>query len=401
MEKELTLPEEQITIPETSGWTRLLPAAGAALGLAGLAASYALGGGEEKVRALYAYLVAFMYFLSIGLGGLFFVLLHHLARSGWSVVVRRLAEHVSATLWLFVPLFLPIAWNAGEIFEWMHAEGDPLLEHKAPYLNPTFFFVRAFVFFAVWVAFSYAYRRASIRQDESGDTKVSGRLRTFSAIGMVLFAFSLNYSSIDWMMSLHAHWFSTIFGVYFFAGSVVAILAAVILLSMGLQASGYLRNIVTAEHYHDLGKLLFAFVVFWAYIAFSQFMLIWYGNLPEETTFFGHRWNEGWQNLSIFLAAGHFALPFLYLLSSDVKRRRATLAIGAVWMLFMHLVDIHWLILPSLPESHGFHPQLVDLTTLVGVGGLFLAVVGWNLKGRRLVPVRDPRLAESLAFENM
>ncbi len=401
MEREFSLPSEQVEIPESSAWTKLLPILAAAVGVLGLVVSFALGAGEEKVRFLYAYLFAFLYFLSIALGGLFFVLLHHLARSGWSVVVRRVAEHVSATLPLFAFLFLPIVWGFGDIFAWSQAEGDALIEHKAAYLNPTFFFVRAVIFFTVWIVLSSWYRRQSMRQDESGDVAISRRLRTFSAVGMILFALTLNYASVDWIMSLHAHWFSTMFGVYFFAGTVVAILATLILLILQLQAGGLLHNVVTWEHFHDLGKLLFAFTVFWAYIAFSQFMLIWYANLPEETSFFDHRWHGGWEHVSIFLAVGHFALPFLFLLSSDFKRRRWSLTLASCWLLFMHAVDIYWLVLPNFPESHGFHPAWVDLSAFVGIGGLFLAVFARSLKGKALVPVRDPRLAESVAFETV
>jgi hypothetical protein len=189
------------------------------------------------------------------------------------------------------------------------------------------------------------------------------------------------------------------FGVYFFAGAVVAIYAALVVLLRLLQAGGVLADVVNDEHYHDLGKLLFGFVVFWAYIAFSQYMLIWYGNLPEETAWFAHRMEHGWKGVSVALAAGHFALPFFLLLSRHAKRRRAVLTAAAVWLLAMHYLDLYWLVLPS--AGFGPVPAWQDAAALVGVGGLFVAALGWLARRPSLVPLGDPRLGESLAFENV
>lgn len=411
MQTDITLPSEQISIPESSGWTKLPLVAGAVGAVALAAAFYAGMDPAARTRFLFAYVFAYMYFLSIALGGLFFVLLHYLARSGWSVVVRRLAEHVAAAMPLFVVLFVPVAVWHGDLYLWAVpgvGDHDAVLAGKAGYFTSGFFLLRAALYLAIWTGLAWWFARQSRRQDESGDAAITRRLQTRSALGMVLFALSLNFAAFDWLMSLDPHWFSTIFGVYFFAGCVLAILSALILLALQLQASGYLKNVVTWEHFHDMGKLLFAFVVFWAYIAFSQFMLIWYGNLPEETGWFFHRWGDGptgWQGVSVFLAAGHFGLPFLFLLSSDFKRRRWSLTFAAVWMLAVHAVDLYWLVMPSLPlmieGHHGLHPHWLDLACLAGIGGLFVAVVAWRLKGGALVPVKDPRLGESLAFENV
>ena len=399
---EVKLPEESVNLSTSSLWSKLAPI-GLVIGVIGLGVSFALGWGS--VRFYYAYLFAWVYFLTFALGGLFFVLVQHLTRAGWSVVVRRLAEHVMATLPVFLLLFLPIAFWHGDIYHWAHPEGDTLLEHKAPWLNSGFFLGRSLVYLAVFGVLAFVYARGSIRQDESGDTEITRRLQTRSALGMVLFALSLNFAAFDWVMSLDPHWFSTIFGVYMFAGCVVTILATLILLILQLKGGGYLQNIVTWEHCHDLGKLLFGFVVFWAYIGFSQFMLIWYGNIPEETSWFYHRWHdESWRTVSIALAAGHFAIPFLFLLFQWVKRQRWTLTLAALWLLVMHLVDVYWLVMPNLAlvdeSAHGFHPALIDLTSLLGVGGVFVFALGLQFKGRALVPLKDPRLAESLSFEN-
>jgi hypothetical protein len=200
-------------------------------------------------------------------------------------------------------------------------------------------------------------------------------------------------------MSLDPHWYSTIFGVYVFAGSTMGILALLVLLGIAFERRGPLAGVVTAEHYHDLGKLLFAFVVFWAYIGFSQFMLIWYANMPEETIWYRHRLEHGWERVTVALVLGHFVLPFFFLLSRDVKRRRGTLAAAALWLLAMHYVDLYWLVMPAVSES--FRPHWLDLVTLVGVGGLALGAFGWLVRRPALVPVADPRLPESLSFENM
>ncbi len=214
------------------------------------------------------------------------------------------------------------------------------------------------------------------------------------------FAVTLTFASFDWIMSLYPHWFSTIFGVYYFSGAAVGIFALLAILALVLGRANLLAGAVTVEHLHDLGKLLFAFVVFWAYIAFSQFMLIWYGNIPEETAFFADRWNAGWRPVSIALAVGHFVLPFFVLLLRDVKRRAGTFAALGAWMLAMHYLDLYWLVMPTFrPESPT--PTLLDLVAFVALGSLFVGALGWLMRRAALVPVRDPRLSESLSFENM
>lgn len=400
MEHHTNFEPAQITLPESGLWPKL-PALGLGLGVVGLGLSFGLGAGSEDHHLAFSYLTSFVYWLTLALGGLFFMVLHYLSRAGWSVVVRRLAEKAASTLPLFAVLFLPIAFFwMHDLFHWTHADAvahDPLLAHKAPYLNTGFFYVRAAIYFIVWITLSRAFIKASNAQDESRDEATTGRLNKWSAVSMVLFAVTLNFAAFDWLMSLEPHWFSTIFGVYVFAGSVVAIFAFLILTSIRLQAAGALQGVVTDEHYHDMGKMLFGFVVFWAYIGFSQFMLIWYANIPEETLWFDHRWQHGWQPVSIFLAAGHFGLPFFYLISQPVKRHKLAMTLATLWLLFMHWVDIYWLVMPTLG---GFHPSLVDVTCWLGIGGFFLAALGRAMQQGNLVPTGDPRLAESLAFEN-
>ena len=398
MEHDVSLPSREITLP--AGWKSLPPIAGA-IGVVSLGASFALGGHGEQLA--FSYLTGFVYWLTIALGGLFFVLLHYLARSGWSVVVRRLAEHVMGTLPLFAVLFIPVYFGMHSLFHWTHADAvahDPLLQHKAAYLNEGFFLGRAVFYFIVWTGLAIFFWRQSASQDSGGEVATTKRLQTLSAPAMVLFGVTLTFAAFDWLMSLEPHWFSTIFGVYVFAGCVVSIFSLLILLVLQLKASGAMTQVVTWEHFHDMGKMLFGFVVFWAYIGFSQFMLIWYANIPEETFWFELRWADpGWRWASIFLAAGHFVVPFFFLISQPVKRNRVTLTIGALWMLAMHYVDIYWLVMPTL-HHEAFKLSLLDLTCWLGVGGLFFAVLGYLMQRNALVPVRDPRLPESLAFEN-
>lgn len=401
MAHEVELAAEEISLPEGSLWTKL-PAIGGGVGLLVLGVAFALGLGQPK-QLYYSYLASFFYFLTIALGGLFFVLVQFATRAGWSVTVRRIAEHVAGTLPLFALLFVPILLGFHELYEWSHEQvvaGDHVLQHKQPYLNSGGFVLRSLIYVVAWALLGWFYRRSSMRQDETGDPAITRRLQSLSAPALIVFGITLTFAGFDWIMSLDPHWYSTVFGVYLFAGSVLAILTTLILLLLQLQASGVMVRLVTWEHYHDLGKFLFGFTVFWAYIAFSQFMLIWYSNIPEETAWFKHRWSHGWEVVSVLLAVGHFCLPFLFLLSREVKRRRVTLTIACVWLLVMHYVDIYWLMMPSLHPEH-FQIHWLDFAMLVGIGGLFIAALGWMLRGQALVPVRDPRLAESLAFENV
>lgn len=389
------------TIPPGSGWAKL-PWVGGAVGLVATAATFALGVGDRH-QLLRSWLVATLFFLTLALGALFFVLLHYVCRSGWSTVVRRLAEHLAGTLPLFALLLLPIALELPELYHWAEpgaAAGDPVLTGKLGFLNPGAFTLRAAAYLAAWGLLGWWFRRRSIAQDASGDLAITRRLRALAAPAMLVFAFTLTFAAFDWVMSLDAHWYSTIFGVYLFSGCAVAIYAALLVLVPALQRSGILADEVNAEHFHDLGKLLFAFVVFWAYIAFSQFLLIWYANLPEETEWFLHRWHGGWQAASVALVLGHFVLPFFYLLPRAVKRRRGPIVVGALWLLAMHAFDLYWLVMPGL-HPEGPRPQLLDLLAFLAVGGLFAAALGWSMRRPALVPVRDPRLAESLSFENM
>lgn len=353
-------------------------------------------------RFLFAYLLNFSYLLALALGALFFVILQHLTRAGWSVVVRRLAEGVAAVLPFLAVLAVPVVLGLHQLYHWSHADvvaQDHLLQGKAPYLNAPFFMIRLALYFAVWTVLTRFFVSRSVAQDSTGDGETSLLLQRRAAPAMIAFALTTTFAAFDLLMSLDPHWFSTIFGVYFFAGAVVSFVALLIVIARALQGAGFLVHAITVEHYHDLGKLLFAFTVFWAYIAFSQFMLIWYANLPEETGWFLRRQTNGWQWIGLTLVVGHFLVPFVALLGRQPKRNPRLLALAAVWQLAMGWVDVFYLVGPEAEVGHGL-PRVVDLALLIGLGGLTVAYAVRMMMRRSLIAERDPRLDESLLFEN-
>jgi len=386
--------------PEAGAWNRTVATLFVVAVVA--AAASAFGFFRDREQFAFSYLVSFAFFLSLSLAGLFFVMLQHLTRAGWSVAVRRVAESMGMTVPAFVILFLPVALGIHDLYHWSHAdvmEHDALLRHKEPFLNSTFFLVRAAVYFVVWGVLARYFYVTSVRQDQSRDPRLTVVMQRRSAPGMVLFAFTLTFMSFDWIMSLDPHWYSTIFGVYIFSGSALAGFAVIFLVVRGVQGAGYLRDIVRLDHYRDLGRLLFAFTVFWAYIAFSQYFLIWYGNIPEETVFFVDRLEGSWRAVTMVLAAGHFGVPFLLLMSRWTKNKPAIIGLMAVWILVMHYLDVYWLIMPVL-HREGVRLNWMDFACMGTVGAVFLALLIRQLGSRPLVPVGDPRLAESLRFQS-
>lgn len=375
------------------------------VGVAGVVASVA-GVFMDHKTFYFAYLVAFMFWMAIALGGLFFTMIHHLVGAEWSIVIRRIPETLASAIPMMAILFIPIVLGMHDLYEWSHEEAvanDPLLQHKSAWLNPIGFTIRAYIYFGVWTLIAWTLYKASLAQDSGKD--VTEKMRGVSAPSMIVFALSITAAAFDWLMSLDPHWFSTIFGVYFFAGSWWTTLAFVVLLSMYLRGKSKLGEVMTIEHYHDLGKLMFGFTVFWAYIGFSQFMLIWYGNIPEETIWYKHRWEHGWQYVSMFLFIGHFVLPFLVLVFRASKRNFTVMKIAASWFLLMEFVDLYWLIMPSFtivnPDAHhGLHFSWQHLATFAGIGGLFMWFVWNRLTSASVVPVGDPRIEASIHLKN-
>jgi hypothetical protein len=396
----VALQPEQVTIPPGHSWNRI-PLLGAICALIGIAACALFGPGNPR-QFFFSWLVSFLFFLSLALGALFFVLIQYAAQGGWGIVVRRIGETTFVMLPMMALLFLPVLLGLHDLYEWSHAEAvaaDALLRWKQPYLNVPFFLTRAAIYFIAWSFIALAYYRGSRRQDETGDLAVSARLRRFAGPAIIVLALTQTFASVDWIMSLTPHWYSTIFGVYFFAGSFVGFIALLSVLSVAMRGAGLLNVAVSVEHLHDIGKLLFGFTAFWAYIAFSQFFLIWYANLPEETSWYLARIEGSWLTVSLLLMAGHFGVPFFYLMGRAVKRRGITLAIGGAWLLTMHFVDLYWQVMPTL-HPEGVRPSILDVAAFLAVGGCFVTATSWLMRRQALVPVRDPRLAESLAFEN-
>ncbi|MFQ6604631.1 MAG: hypothetical protein ACE5D8_03650 [Fidelibacterota bacterium] len=350
----------------------------------------------------YSWLVAFIFWTTIGLGALFFILVHYLAHSIWSVVIRRVAETIMIVLPWLVIFFLPILFGMHELYHWTHKEvvmSDAILLRKSAYLNTTFFIIRAAFYFTVWFFLTRIMYRKSLAQDDGEETTLYRHLRPIAAPGMFLFAITLTFSAFDWVMSLDPHWYSTIFGVYIFAGAFVTIFAAFILLLLALNHHGIMTEEVTIEHYHDLGKFLFAFTVFWTYIAGAQYFLIWYGNIPEETVWFIHRWEGSWKYVSLFLMAGHFAIPFLILLFRASKRNLRRLGVMAGLIFVMHYVDLYWLIMPEHFRD-GVSPSWMDITSWLGIGGIFLYVFWRNFTAHAVLPIKDRYLTKSMKFVN-
>lgn len=377
---------------------------GAAVGVAGLGLSLAGSFSTEmKIERFFlSYLVNFAFYLSLSLGALFFILTQHIGRGGWSVVVRRVAEGFAANVALMFILFWVLYAGMGHLYSWTDeakVATDPILQGKEPYLNTGFFLIRILFYFGVWIALSQYFLRGSVGQDTSKDPKKTERMQMVSAPGIPIAALTLTFASFDLLMSRDPHWFSTIFGVYYFAGSFLGFYSLLALFLHLLQSKGLMKETITVEHYHDIGKYMFGFTVFWAYIAFSQFMLIWYGNIPEETIWYMRRFEGGWLNASYFLLIGHFIVPFFILIHRSVKRIPSALAAIAVWVLLMHWFDLYWIVMPeSIVGQVGL--SWIDLAGFVGMGGLYLAGFAFFIGEKSLIPKGDPRLEESLQFKN-
>jgi hypothetical protein len=391
-----------MTLAPFAGGRRLLGvsaiAAAAGLGLT------LLGGLADPRRALFAYLVAFVYWLGIVLGALILLGALHATKARWPVVLRRFLETVPTSIALFVVLFVPIALGMKHLYLWVDPHGaDPELAHaihsKVAYLNVGFFLVRAGFYFVLWMVVAHLLRAWSLRQDAAGGAALTAWQRRLGAGSLPFLALTMTFAAFDWMMSLDPRFFSTIFGVYWFAGSFVGALAVVVVAaSFGREDRDWFSGYVNPDHFHSLGKLLLAFVAFWAYVAFSQFMLIWIANIPEEVPWYIVRISRGWGAVGAFLAAFNFLVPFFLLLSRDLKRSPRALSLMAAWLLLTHWVDVYWLIMPRLhPEQPS--PSWMDLTAFVGVGAAAVAWTVWRLRGTVSIPVSDPYLEDSLRYQ--
>ncbi|TWU04960.1 hypothetical protein [Stieleria varia] len=370
-----------------------------------------------------AYLTAFLYCLTIAMGGMFFVLIQHLARAGWSVVVRRIAEFlmfmVIPLAFLFVPILVGVYW--GGLYAWTSETfgqdagvAESVWKAKSSYLNAGWFTLRAVVYFTIWIGLALYFWKGSVGQDETGERAATDRMQYWSGPATMAFALSLSFAAFDWGMSLAPMWFSTMFGVYIFAGGILSAHCAIALGAYVLQRSGAIKDEVTVEHYHDLGKYIFGFVFFWTYISFSQYLLIWYGNIPEETEWFYSRQHGGFGYLSIALIVFHWIIPFLGTMSRHVRRNPNLVAFWAAYILIVHFIDIYWIVMPearalfidgevvhTVPTFGGAVGVIGSLMCVVGMVGLIIGLILKLASSTRVIAARDPRLAESIGFENI
>ncbi|MGH1468164.1 MAG: molybdopterin oxidoreductase [Bdellovibrionales bacterium] len=348
-------------------------------------------------RTWQAYLMGFFFFTSMSLMSLFFLAIQHLTSARWSVNIRRVFEALTAFIPYAFILMIGMFVGAEHLYKWLNPEivaHDALLQHKAPYLNQTFFIIRTVIIFIGWFLFSKVIVGNSLKQDLTKDDSLITRTVPYSIGFLVFFALSYSVFSVDFLMSLEPHWFSTIFGVYMFGGSMQAFLSASILLILFLNKKGLFNGMVTNDHLHDLGKFLLGFTMFWAYIAYSQYMLIWYANMPEETMFFMHRSVGEWGMVSLVMMFIKFIIPFLLLLPRWAKRTPKYLGTICVVLIGTQFLDLFWLIYPNFDEHHAKF-SILDISVLCGFMGIFLFSMFRFLSKNNLVPVGDPRVTES------
>ncbi len=423
--------------------------AGAVLSLAG---ALLYSGGMHRV--LLAYLVAFAFVLSLSLGALFFVLLQHLMRAGWGVLVRRPAEvfglNIITVAALFVPIVLSVFSGNGNLYPWagsrevqehqlenetplispvalsdlasgkgsgVHTSGasdheahlyvhqtvDELTRSKQGWLNPTFFTLRGILFFAIWIAIAWFYFQRSRHQDSMGGDADTRQMEWWAGVCTFAFGVTLTYAAFDFLMSLDPHWYSTIFGVYFFAGCAVGGFSVILLSLLLMERLNIIPSLLSDEHHRDLARLLFAFVIFWGYIAFSQYMLLWYANVPETTRWFVVRgasmakgYGNSWGYLLVFLLFGQFIIPFLGIMSRHVKSNPRAMIFCTGWLLVMHYFDLYWLVMPELGPHFTF--GLPEIGTLLFVVSAYLLGAILIATRTSLVPIADPRLSASQAI---
>ncbi len=374
------------------------------VGAVGLGATFAVSGQE---RFFADYLLGFWYFTGISVTMLFFSALQFLARAGWSASIRRIAENFTGMV-PFVAIFLiPIIFNMmshHSIYEWTHesAHSDPILSQKEPYLNTTFFLVRMGLYCLLWFGMLRFVVGNSVKQDASAsDIKPTRKNWKRAAPWVLVYALTITFASFDLLMSLEPHWFSTIWGVYTFAGHFVASLAILTLMVVALHKNGLLKGYIRDEHFHDLGKLMFAFSVFWTYIGFSQYFIIWYANLPEETIYYTHRMSGGWEIFGYLLMLLRFVLPFALLLRQDVKRKTQVLKIAAYVILVAHFVDLSYIIMPAVSKVVKFEGVMFGWQELTGVlffAGVFCFLAAQMYQKRNAVAINDPLIKESFEY---
>jgi hypothetical protein len=358
---------------------------------------------QDATQFFRSYLLAFIFWIGIALGSFAILMVQHMSGGAWGLVIRRLLESATRTFPLLALLFIPIVLGLTRLYIWtnpdnpnLSAEMRELLHHKHLYLNTGFFLVRAVFYFLVWIGITYYLNKWSLEQDRTGVRRLTRKMQVLSGPGLLLYGFTVTFASIDWVMSLSPDWYSTIWGILFMGGQGLSALAFVIAVLVLLSNRKPLSDIIAPSHLHDLGKLMLAFLMLWAYFSFSQFLIIWSANIPEEAVWYTRRLHTGWRWIGLLLVLLHFALPFVLLLSRDLKRNGRTLATVAIAIIIMRYVDLIWLTGPEFYGGH-FAVSWMDLVMPFGIGGIWLAFFLYQLKTRPLIPVQDPYLEDALS----
>ncbi len=346
-----------------------------------------------------SFLPAYMWMLSVALGSLGLAMVHQVSGGAWGVVIRRILGAASRTLPLLTILFIPIALGLHALYPWAdaaHVAGDPILQWKQPYLNVPFFLARAAIYFIAWNAIAFFLNKWSVEQDTTGDPSASRRMQLVSAGGLLAYGLTITFASFDWLMSLEPHWFSTIYGVLIMGGQALSAMAFSIIVLAWLVRRAPFNELITANHFHDLGNLMMGFTMLWTYFGFSQYLIIWAANIPEETEWYIHRTAAGWQFIALVLVIFHFAVPFLVLLHRAIKRNAALVSRVAALILVMRFFDLYWLSAPAFAHGGGPHVHWLDVALPISLALIWLGYFVYQLRGRALLPLHDPEFREAL-----
>ncbi|MGH9773606.1 MAG: hypothetical protein ACRD50_01515 [Candidatus Acidiferrales bacterium] len=352
-------------------------------------------GSRNTGQLFRSWLFAYVFWIGIPVGSIALVMLHHMSGGRWGVPIRRILEAAGRTFPVMALLFLPILAGVRELYPWTSHVDDPT-GFRRLYLSAPFFTVRTVIYFLIWFSLAYFLSRWSLEQDRTGDPRIAKKLEALSAPGLILYGLAATYSSVDWVMSLEPNWSSTIYGMWFMVIGALTAMAFAVFVLRRLVETPPLKRVVTPQQFNDLGNLLLAFVMLWAYLGFSQFLLIWAGNLKDEIPWYLTRARGSWAILAVILIIFHFVIPFVLLLSRGVKRRLGVLSAVAGVLIFMSLADVYWLVVPAFePNAPRVHP--LDLLAVVAIGGLWLSEFFRQLKGKLLVPAHDPNMEEVLS----
>jgi hypothetical protein len=348
-----------------------------------------------------SYLFAYFFWLAIPMGCIAILMLHHLTGGLWGYPIRRLLEAGTRTFLPMAILFVPVLLGLSHLYKWAQPAAvalDPMLQYKRPYLNPQFFTVRAIVYFVIWLTLAWFLNKWSSEQDRSGDPRLAVRMEAISGPGLILWGLAVTYSSIDWVMSLQASWFSTIFGMIVMVISALTAMSFVVYVLPKLAGLQPIAQAVSPAQFNDLGNLMLTFVMLWAYLSFSQFLIIWAGNIKDEIPWYMARAFGGWGAVAVVLIVLYFAMPFLLLLQRGVKRRLNVLSMVAGMLIVLSLVDVYWIVVPAYENAPRVYP--LDIFAVVGIGGIWLGAFFGELKKWPLLPVHDPRFEGALGHEH-